>query len=219
MHFEVITEDRSGGYVAEILMEKLLCGSQHTKKVRSAAGLGHIPPKKELDKAPDPKIKMLLPKLRQWLKAYGKLFQHAPEDYAVVILVDADKRDCRKFLQNLEDLLVGVNPRPQCLFRLAIEEIEAWFLTCPGALESAGYRVKERTLVGYRPDSVCGAWEKLADVIYPGGAKKLNALRYPRIGKVKCEWAKKITPHIDIERNPSPSFQKFCEGIRRLANE
>ena len=74
-------------------------------------------------------------------------------------------------------------------------------------------------LTEYQQDSVCGTWETLANVIYPGGAKKLKALGYPRIGEIKCEWAKKITPHIDIDGNRSPSFQKFCEGIRRLASE
>ena len=219
MHFEVITEDRSGGYVAEILMEKLLCGRPHTKKIRSATGLGHIPKNIPKAKAPGARKKTLLGRLPGLLTGYGRVYQYDPGNYAVVILVDADDRDCRLFLRDLHKLLDGVEPRPRCLFRLAIEEIEAWFLTCPDALKSAGYQVKNRPLIGYRPDSVCDTWEKLADVIYPGGAKKLKPLDYPRIGEKKCEWAVRITPHIDINRNPSPSFQKFCEGIRRLANE
>jgi len=66
-------------------------------------------------------------------------------------------------------------------------------------------------------DSICDTWELLADAIYPGGSTKLKTLGYPYIGHAKCEWAKKISPIVDVKKNTSKSFQVFREGLLRLA--
>ena len=39
----------------------------------------------------------------------------------------------------------------------------------------------------------------------------------PEAGKAKCEWAGRIAPHMDPDRNRSKSFQVFRDGIRSLA--
>ena len=36
-------------------------------------------------------------------------------------------------------------------------------------------------------------------------------------GTEKCVWAKKIAPHMDVEKNESKSFQVFRDGIKKLA--
>ena len=71
---------------------------------------------------------------------------------------------------------------------------------------------------GFLADCMHTDMERLADDIYPGG---LNALgrhgkRSVRILEQKRVWAKEICPHMDVENNPSPSFQCFCDGIRRM---
>jgi hypothetical protein len=38
-------------------------------------------------------------------------------------------------------------------------------------------------------------------------------------GQVKCEWAEKIGPLLDPDRNVSPSFGKLRDGLRRLVAE
>jgi hypothetical protein len=35
---------------------------------------------------------------------------------------------------------------------------------------------------------------------------------------VKCEWANRIGPLLDIEHNDSPSFTKLREGLRRVVS-
>ena len=40
---------------------------------------------------------------------------------------------------------------------------------------------------------------------------------YPTAGKAKCEWAGQIAPHMDMNRNRSPSFRVFRDGVRDLA--
>ena len=69
----------------------------------------------------------------------------------------------------------------------------------------------------YEQDSICGTWEVLANAAHPGGAAGLRAAGYPETGRVKCEWAARITPHMDVDRNRSKSFQVFRDGVRSLA--
>jgi hypothetical protein len=38
------------------------------------------------------------------------------------------------------------------------------------------------------------------------------------VGQKKCEWAQRIAPHMDPERNVSTSFAKFRDGLRRVAS-
>jgi hypothetical protein len=89
------------------------------------------------------------------------------------------------------------------LFRIAIEEVEAWLLGDQAALKKAYPLAKDSALNTYGQDSICGTWEKMADAIYPGGSAKLRALGYPLIGEAKSEWAKNISPKMDINTNNS----------------
>ena len=58
-------------------------------------------------------------------------------------------------------------------------------------------------------DEICGTWERLADIVYPGGASKLKEKGHQEIGKMKSEWAVNIGKHINVEKNLSPSFIEF----------
>ena len=109
------------------------------------------------------------------------------------------------------------NPAPVTLFRIAIEESEAWLLGDPDAVMAAYPNARRAVLDRYVQDSVCGTWEALADAVHPDGAARLKRLGYPAAGAAKSEWAEKIAPHMDVERNRSKSFQVFRDGVRRLA--
>ena len=87
----------------------------------------------------------------------------------MVVVLDNDSRDCKKFLAELRAILNRCDPAPITLFRLAIEEMEAWFLGDRHALLAAYPRAKKDVLGRYEQDSICGTWELLADAIYPGG--------------------------------------------------
>jgi len=69
----------------------------------------------------------------------------------------------------------------------------------------------------YVQDRPCRTWELLADAIYPGGSKAITKAGWPLPGEVKHDWAAKIAPLLDPDRNDSPSFGKLVEGLRRLA--
>lgn len=99
-----------------------------------------------------------------------------------------------------------------------MEEIEAWYLGDIEAVRAAYPNVKGRVLEGYEQDACVGTWELLADAVYPGGSTKLRSLGYAQAGALKCEWAQRIGPLMNIEENLSPSFRKFRDGLRRLAS-
>jgi len=113
-------------------------------------------------------------------------------------------------------LLHRCNPAPTTLFRLAIEEMEAWYLGDRQALMLAYPKARKEVLNGYQQDSVCGTWELLADAVYPGGQRAIHKAGWPLPGEIKHEWAKRIGPHMRVEDNQSPSFCKFRDGLRRL---
>ena len=215
MHFEVLVEDRSGSIALESIMRKILGenGTVHSWQIYPYRGLGRIPG--NLRGVTDPKARILLDRLPSILQGYGKRLQGFPA--AVVVVADLDDKDCIPFKQELLDVLNSCNPRPNTLFRIAIEEGEAWLLGDRAAVKAAYPDARDAVLDGYAQDSICGTWEVLADDIHPGGSAHLKALGYPPAGMAKCEWARNIAPHMDVENNNSKSFQVFRDGVRNLA--
>jgi hypothetical protein len=215
MHFEVLVEDQSGAVTVDIILRKILGPNNqtYTYKIHPYKGIGRLPA--NLIGQTDPEKRILLDRLPKILRGYANSLQHI--DAAVLVVVDLDRRDCLQFKQELVNLSGQCCPQLSVLFRIAIEEIEAWLLGDQVALKKAYPRAKDSFLNTYVQDSICGTWEKMADVIYQGGSTKLKKLGYPLIGEIKSEWAKNISPLIDISHNRSKSFQVFCDGVQRLA--
>jgi hypothetical protein len=212
MHFEFLIEDSSGAKLLESLLPQWLgpISEPHSWKIHPYRGVGRIP--QGLAKSPDPSKRMLLDQLPRLLRGYGKC---AGID-AIIVILDSDRRDCREFLGELQAIVGACHPAPNTLFRLAIEEMEAWYLGDREALLQAYPRAKKDVLRQYVQDSVCDTWELLADAIYPGGRTAIKKAGWPLPGQVKAEWAIKIGPHLDPDRNISPSFCKLRDGLKRL---
>jgi len=215
MHFEVLVEDQSGAITVNIILQKILGidNQTYTYKIHPYKSIGRLPA--NLIGHTDPEKRILLDRLPKILRGYSQSLQHI--DAAVLVVIDLDRRDCLQFKQELVNLYEQCCPRLSVLFRIAIEEIEAWLLGDRGALKRAYPRAKDPILNTYVQDSICDTWEKMADALYTGGSVKLKALGYPLIGEIKGEWASNISPLIDINHNRSKSFQVFCDGVRRLA--
>lgn len=212
MHIEILVEDSSGAALITRLLPLVIGseGAPHTWRVLAYKGVGHIP--KGLTSKADPAKRALLNQLPRLLAAYGK----TPGYDAVVVVVDSDSRNCKDFLAELNAVLNQCAPAPRTLFRLAIEEMEAWLLGDRPALLAAYPKAKRDVLARYAQDSVCGTWELLADAVHPGGYAAIQKAGWPLPGQMKHDWVEKIGPHMDIEANASPSFGKFRDGLRRL---
>ena len=214
MHFEVLVEDQSGTIALEAIMAKILGADDaaHSWRMHPYSGLGRIP--RNLRGVTDPKKRILLDQLPRLLQGYGKSLGPSA---VLIVVVDLDDKDCIAFKQELVSVLNACNPRPRALFRIAIEESEAWLLGDRDAVKAAYPSAKDSVLEDYVQDSICGTWEVLADAVHIGGAARLKKSGYPNTGKAKCEWAKEIAPHMDMDRNQSKSFQVFRDAVRNLA--
>lgn len=212
MHIEVLVEDSSGAKLVEMLLPRVIGaqGEPHTWRVHDYGGIGRIP--KNLTAATLSSKKTLLDSLPGVLRAHGK----AQGIDAVVVVLDSDQRDCKAFLQELQDVVTACDPAPNTMFRLAIEEMEAWLLGDQAALLRAYPRAKKKMLNSYVQDSICGTWELLADAVFAGGSVAVRKTGWPLPGQLKHEWVAQIGPHLDVENNTSPSFGKFRDGLRRL---
>ena len=214
MHFEVLVEDQSGSIALESMMEKILGpnGALHSWRIHGYKGIGGLPA--NLRAVSNPANQLLLDNLPRLLRGYGKSLT---DSSSVIVVVDLDDKDCIVFKQELLVVLNTCNPRPKTLFRIAIEEGEAWLLGDRAAVKSAYPNAKDAILNGYIQDSICGTWEVLADAVHSGGSKLLKKLGYPAAGMEKCEWARNIAPYLDVSSNQSKSFQVFRDGVKKLA--
>jgi len=214
MHFEILTEDKSGKVLLDIIVPKII-SSENTFRIINFKGIGKIP--NNIHKEPDPKKKLILNKLPALLKVYGKMYNQ--KDCTVIVVVDCDKRNCNIFKQELVDVLKGCNPKPNAFFRIAIEEIEAWLLGDMTAMERAYPKYDKQEYKGYIQDSIIGTWEKLADITLSRNvASYLKKSAYPEIGKQKIEWAQKIGTFMDMNSNISPSFNCFKQKLEEYAS-
>jgi hypothetical protein len=200
LHLEILVEE----YSAEIALANLL------PKI--------LPPDVEFEIHSFQGKTDLLKKLPQRLKGYRPWL---PEDWRIVVLCDRDEDDCRELKQKLENFAIqngfttksSQSSRPFVLLnRIAIEELEAWLLGDPQAIEQAypGVSANFITRKRYRnPDAITGGtWEALQSLLqnkgyFPGGLNKVEAARI-------------ITQHMETQNNCSTSFQCFCTGLAVL---
>ena len=214
MHFEVLVEDLSGSIALEHILEKILGanGSDHSWRIHPYKGIGRLP--RNLRGVANPSNRSILNNLPRVLQGYGRSLTASS---AVLVVVDSDDKNCIVLKQDLLSVLSACNPRPQTLFRIVIEEMEAWLLGDRAAVKSAYPNARDAVLNNYVQDSICGTWEVLADAVHPGGSAPLKQVGYPAAGAAKCEWAREIAPYLDIDLNGSKSFQVFRDGVRSLA--
>jgi hypothetical protein len=188
----------------------------HTFKVHPYKGIGRIP--RNLGKSGDASKRILLDQLPRLLRGYGAAFAKYPADYqaAVIVVCDLDDQDLGAFCTDLNSVLNACLPKPNACFCLAIEEGEAWLLGDLPAVIKAYPSARQRVLNEYVNDSICGTWEKLADAVYPGGARTLSENGWQAIGVEKSKWALDITPHMNFAANRSPSFCQFRDRVLAL---
>ncbi len=206
MRLHFLVEGRSEKAFLESWLPRFL-PSPHTFRIIPHRGKGRIPG--DPSKKPDPKRQGLLDQLPAKLRAFGKEFK--PETDRVLVLVDLDRDNCHDLKQRLTNLIEYCDPPPTTLFRIAIEETEAFYLGDRHGIKKAFPRAKINKLNSYTQDSICGAWELFQDVI--------NA-RF----EDKVEWGRKIGPCLTIKwkgskANKSVSFQHFCKAILCLVGE
>ncbi|MCX6690878.1 MAG: DUF4276 family protein [Methanoregula sp.] len=204
MFIEVLVEGGSDvPIVKEILTRRFNLRENIDFKIHPHQGKGDLPA--SVYSQVDPRNRSLLHQLPAKLRGYS----HLSSDYCIIILVDADNDDCIELKRKLVDLHQRLHSQPPCvLFRIAIEEIESWFIADIKAVKAAYPHAKIQKIEGIPPDAVVGAWEHLADTL----GRKIEECN----GSDKLEWSKKISPHLDLNDPKSTSLFFFIQGVQRL---
>jgi hypothetical protein len=173
----------------------------HAIVTHSHQGKGSLP-KDPMAKS-DPKRRGLLDQLPAKLRAFAE--SGDPQDSAVLVLIDADAENCIELKQQLLKMAEGLNPKPNVVFRIAVEETEAFYL---GDLKALKLAYPEADMVKarkYAPDSICGTSELFGQIVHDGGLNKVTWAE--KMGQIMA-----VVPH----QNRSPSFRAFHAGIAKL---
>ena len=211
MHFEVLTEDRSGGVVAEALMKRILASvvPSFTISIRPHRGKGEIPA--DMYAHPEKNASALLDLLPAKLRAYDRIF--AGTEFVLVIIMDSDNIPPQDVRDSLKSMSRQFAPSLPCVIGISVEETEAWLMADEQALFEAYPQADLTVLSEYVQDSVCGTWEVLCRILLREKAPGLIRVGYPAIGQYKQEWAYNIARNMDPGRNKSPSFIRFSREL------
>ncbi len=122
-----------------------------------------------------------------------------------VILRDKDSGDCVVIRQELVKKCRDAG-KPDALVRIAIHELESWYLGDLAAVE-AGLGIsnlagKQGSRKFREPDTLANPYQEL---------RRLTADRYQKISGSRA-----IGVHLSIEDNRSQSFRKFISGVRNI---
>ncbi len=196
-HIEILTEEPSAEIALYQILPKIIRSTEVTYKIITHQGKDD-----------------LLKKLPGKLRGYKKWM---PENYRIVVLVDKDSQDCHRLKAELEKIAhqAGLVSKSrfskhvfQVLNRIAIEELEAWFLGDEQAIIKAFPRVRpySKKRKYNNPDSIPGGtWESLEKLLQNSG--------YYKEGMSKMEVSKKISEKMNPSINKSQSFNVFVKGI------
>jgi hypothetical protein len=190
VHVEFLVEELSVEAALAHLLPRVLLGPETQYQIHSHRGKHD-----------------LLSKLPARLRAYSRWI---PEEFRICVLVDEDRDDCLELKRRTDAIAsqAGVS----VLTRIAVEELEAWFLGDPQAIGVAYPRFDPGVTRKARlrdPNGITGGtWEALE--------RELQRVGYFKTGFRKVEAADAIARHMDPERNTSHSFKVFCAGLQAL---
>jgi hypothetical protein len=195
MHLEILVEEPSAKNVVEILLNRMMRElGEHTFSVHEFGGKHR-----------------LLKNLDARLRGYAHWM---PNDWHIVVLVDADNEDCRQLKMQLVKAAREAGLAHRVLNRIVVEELEAWFFGDVDALRSVYPRIPLSLAhqAAYRdPDAIAGGtWEALD--------RLLIEYSYPQ-GLIKTEASAKIAKYMDPARNRSQSFRAFYQGILNILSK
>ena len=214
MHLEVLIEDRSGAVVMDVLLPRILAGRTvtHTFAVRPHRGKGSMPddPFKPPARFASGLLDLLPAKARAYAQAYY------PEEVLLIVIMDSDQDQPEMVFGEIKGVLARFAAPLPYVIGISVEEMEAWLLGDQQAILAAYPEANRDILANYEQDSICGTWEVLARALLGRQAHRVIRLGYPAVGQYKHEWARKIAPALDPDRNRSPSFHRFCQALDRI---
>ena len=131
-----------------------------------------------------------------------RAFNNAGTPVGIVILQDQDSNDCVVLKNELVSLCEIPNNNVKCMVRIVCRELEAWYLGDMDAIQMA------------YPKFAAYKYKNKAKFRYPDNSNAYDEMRKIMPFFQKVEGARKISPHINITKNRSPSFHQFVTGLK-----
>lgn len=212
-YFQFLIEDQSSEKLIIEIMNKVKEESPDVEYCcKSFKGIGGFTKKNTVKET---KTGKLLNDLATYLKGFNKSL--AAINASIFVILDNDDNDTELFHKELENVARINSITIDHVFCIAIEEVEAWLLGDRQAILAAYPNAKINVLQSYNQDSICGTWEKLADIVFDGGSAKIKKerLSYIEIGTLKAEWSSTIGRNMNIHTNNSPSFNYFISELEQ----
>ncbi len=133
------------------------------------------------------------------------------ENAKILITIDQDKNDCKKLKQDLQKIF---HEKCHCPYKIRIvcKELESWFLGDFNAISLAypkfkSEKYRHKTDIRY-VDKIDQPSKKLLKMITEIDGRKFLS---------KGEMSEKISPHLNINQNTSPSFNQTIQAIKFLS--
>jgi hypothetical protein len=135
-------------------------------------------------------------KLRAWK-------DNSQRSYKFIVILDKDSGDCVKIKSRIKQLCID-NGRSDTLIRIAIHELESWFLGDLSAVDAAyntnfAKNCKKRKF--RNPDRISSPSDEIKKMI-----KNYS----------KIDGARRISCHLSMDNNSSESFNVFVTGLKRF---
>jgi hypothetical protein len=203
MHLEILVEEPSAEAALNSLIPKIV-GDDVTFRIIVHQGKAAL-------------LKKMVPKL----KAYSKWITN---EIKIIVLVDLDRDDCKVLKAKLNTIAqdAGLKTKTsigeltsdfQILNRIAIEELESWFLGDKNAILTTYDKVNPNELNKPKystPDSISNTWEELE--------RLLQKFKYYKGGLSKIQNARMISANMNVNNNSSKSFNVFRNGLLQIVS-
>lgn len=175
--------------------------SGHSFKMHPHMGKGKLP----VDSSSQPLAKHqgLLDQLPAKLRAFAK--SPGRSNLGILVLVDADNDNCIDLKRKLVEILNDQAPGLNVVFRIAVEESEAFYLGDLRALKKAYPHSDMSLAMAYQPDSICDTAELFGKIIDDQGMSKVA-------------WGETMGRLVTIypKNSRSPSFRALHAGFMKL---
>ncbi len=122
-----------------------------------------------------------------------------------LVLFDSDGKDCKVRKIEFQQIINETNKINQTTIRVVCQELESWFLGDRDALEATGY---------IKQGSHSKTFHSSPDNRPKPSIFLSNLNKTKTIGKIAR--AKEITPHMDLNKNHSASFNHTIKSLKTL---
>ena len=144
-------------------------------------------------------------------------YAHANWVEVLIVVIDRDCDDCLELKEQIKSLAVAarfIGQRPKLTIRIAVAELETWFLGDAVALQKAYPKLTAKDVrVQGDVEALTKAWERLERPLLQRGYYD------GRMPKIRV--ARRIATHLNLDpgANKSHSFGVFLETLRTLCSQ